>query len=158
MVIKPLSELKPEEKGRIVKVGGRGRIRQRLLDMGVVSGTEVEVQRVAPLGDPMEISIKGYNLAMRKKEAADIQVEVIYLRSNMLPLSMASPGDTVEVATFKGGWGLQRRLADLGLTPGVKVRVISGGKPGPVVIDVRGSRLALGYGVAHKIIVVARES
>ena len=76
MVIKPLSELKPEEKGRIVKVGGRGRIRQRLLDMGIVYGTAVEVQRVAPLGDPMEIRVKGYNLTLRKTEAANIQVEL----------------------------------------------------------------------------------
>ena len=71
----------------------------------------------------------------------------------MMPLSMASRGETVEVAAVRAGWGLQRRLADLGLTPGVSVRVVSSGKPGPVVLDVRGSRLALGYGVAHKIMV-----
>ncbi|MFC1901671.1 ferrous iron transport protein A [Chloroflexota bacterium] len=68
---------------------------------------------------------------------------------------MASSGDTVEVAAFRGGWGLQRRLADLGLYPGVKVRVASGGGSGQVVIDVRGSKLALGRGVANKIMVVA---
>lgn len=71
----------------------------------------------------------------------------------MIPLSMASPGETVKVAAVRAGWGLQRRLADLGLTPGIKVRVISSGRPGPVVIDVRGSRLALGHGVAHRIMV-----
>jgi ferrous iron transport protein A len=71
----------------------------------------------------------------------------------MMPLSMVSTGETVEVAAVRAGWGLQRRLADLGLTPGVRVRVISSGKPGPVVLNVRGSRLALGYGVAHKIMV-----
>lgn len=71
----------------------------------------------------------------------------------MMPLSMVSTGETVKVAAVRAGWGLQRRLADLGLTPGVRVRVISSGKPGPVVLDVRGSRLALGYGVAHKIMV-----
>ena len=68
-------------------------------------------------------------------------------------LSMASPGETVKVIAVRSGWGLQRRLADLGLTPGVKVRVISSGRPGPVVLDVRGSKLALGQGVAHKIMV-----
>jgi Fe2+ transport system protein FeoA len=72
-----------------------------------------------------------------------------------MPLSMASPGETVRVTAVRAGWGLQRRLADLGLTLGVKVRVISSGRPGPVVLDVRGSRLALGQGVAHKIIVSA---
>ena len=77
MVIKPLSELEPSEKGRIVKVsGGRG-IRRRLLDMGVVSGAMVEVQRVAPLGDPVEIRVKGYDLALRMEEAANIKVELI---------------------------------------------------------------------------------
>lgn len=76
MVIKPLSELEPQEKGRIVKVGGRRGIRRRLLDMGVVSGAVVEVQRVAPLGDPVEIRIKGYDLALRLEEAANIQVEL----------------------------------------------------------------------------------
>jgi ferrous iron transport protein A len=73
----------------------------------------------------------------------------------MIPLSMASPGETVRVTAVRAGWGLQRRLADLGLTPGVKVRVVSSGRPGPVVLDVRGSRLALGYGVANKIMVGA---
>ena len=76
MEIKPLSELEPLEKGRIVKVGGAGGIRRRLLDMGVVSGAIVEVQRVAPLGDPVEIRIKGYDLALRLEEAANIQVEL----------------------------------------------------------------------------------
>jgi ferrous iron transport protein A len=71
----------------------------------------------------------------------------------MMPLSMVSPGETVVVAAVRAGWGLQRRLADLGLTPGVRVRVVNSGKPGPVVLDVRGSRLALGYGVAHRIMV-----
>ena len=73
---KPLSELKPREKGMIIKVAGRGRIHRRLLDMGLVSGSEVNVVRVAPLGDPMQVRIKGYNLTLRKEEAANIQVEV----------------------------------------------------------------------------------
>ena len=158
MVIKLLSEMEPEEKGRIARVGGRRGIRQRLLDMGVVSGAMIEVQRVAPLGDPIEVKVMGYDLALRKEEAANIQVDVMYLKRDMMPLSMATQGDTVEVAMVRAGWGLQRRLADMGLTPGVKVSLLSSHKPGPVVIDVRGSRLALGYGVAHKIMVVAGES
>ena len=72
----------------------------------------------------------------------------------MMPLSMATPGDMVKVATVRAGRGLQRRLADMGLTPGISLRVISSQRPGQVLIDVRGSRLALGHGVAHKIIVV----
>ena len=76
MATKPLNELEPGDKGKIVKVGGKGRIRQRLLDMGVVSGTQIEVQRAAPLGDPLEIKVKGYNLTLRKKEAANIKIEL----------------------------------------------------------------------------------
>jgi ferrous iron transport protein A len=151
MVIKPLSEMEPREKGKIVKVGGGGRgIRRRLLDMGVVTGVIVEVQRVAPLGDPVEIRVRGYNLALRKEEAADIQVE---LTEGML--SMAAPGETVTVSSVRAGWGLQRRLVDLGLTPGASVTVVSGGRPGPLVLDVHGSKLELGYGVARKIMVIA---
>ena len=71
----------------------------------------------------------------------------------MMPLSMVSPGELVEVAAVKAGWGLQRRLAELGLTTGAQVRVITGQGPGSVLIDIRGSRLALGRGVAHKITV-----
>ena len=71
------------------------------------------------------------------------------------PLSMVSPGDVVQVVTVRGGLGLQRRLTDMGLTPGAKVRVINNQRPGAVVIYIRGSRLALGHGVAHKIMVAS---
>ena len=76
MASKYLHELKPGEKGKIVKVGGGRGIQRRLLDMGLVSGSDVEVERVAPLGDPIEIKIKGYHLSLRKEEASNIQVEV----------------------------------------------------------------------------------
>jgi len=76
MPVKLLSELNRGEKGKIVKIGGGGSIRRRLLDMGMVSGTEVEMERVAPLGDPIEIKVKGYNLSLRKEEASSIQIEV----------------------------------------------------------------------------------
>jgi ferrous iron transport protein A len=71
----------------------------------------------------------------------------------MMPLSMASSGDRVKLVSVRAGWGLQRRLADLGLTPGVEIKVISSGRPGQVVLNVRGSRLALGHGVSGKIMV-----
>ena len=77
MVTRLLSKLKPKEKGKIIKVGGKGSVHRRILDMGVVSGTPVEIERVAPLGDPIEIRVKGYNLTLRKEEAANIQVELI---------------------------------------------------------------------------------
>jgi ferrous iron transport protein A len=148
MIIRPLSELEPAEAGRIVRVGGRDEIRRRLLDMGVVNGAVVEVQRVAPLGDPVEIRVKGYDLALRKEEARRIQVEVV--RGS---LARVEAGETVTVAAVKVGWGMQRRLADLGLTPGTEIKMINSGRDGPVVLEIRGSRLALGQDVAAKIIV-----
>ena len=148
MTIKWLSELGPEEQGRIITVGGKGEIRRRLLDMGVVSGALVDVLRVAPLGDPIQIKVKGYDLALRKEEAKRIQVE---LTGSVL--SRIASGETVIISSIRAGWGLQRRLADMGLTPGVEARVISAGRPGQIVLEVRGSRLALGYGITSKITV-----
>jgi ferrous iron transport protein A len=76
MAIKSLDQLKPGERATIVKVGGEGPVRRRILDMGVVKGAEIEVVRVAPLGDPIEFLIKRYNLSLRGSEARQIQVEV----------------------------------------------------------------------------------
>ena len=77
MVNKVLSELKKGEKGRVLKVEGRADIRRRIMDMGVVRGALVEVERIAPLGDPIEVKIKGYHLSLRKDEAAQIYVETV---------------------------------------------------------------------------------
>ncbi|MEA3328579.1 MAG: FeoA family protein [Candidatus Omnitrophota bacterium] len=76
MAVKPLKELKSGEKGKITKVSGEGLIRRRILDMGVIPGSEIEMQRAAPLGDPIEVKIKGYHLSLRKNEAANIYVEI----------------------------------------------------------------------------------
>ena len=73
---KKLSELKPGEKGTIVKVQGSGALRRRLLDMGLIRGTEIEMVRKAPLGDPLEFLVKGYNLSLRKRECENVYVEV----------------------------------------------------------------------------------
>jgi len=70
-----LDELKPGEKAEIVRVGGAGGVARRIADMGVVRGTPVEVLRVAPLGDPIEVKVKGYDLSLRKAEASAIRVE-----------------------------------------------------------------------------------
>ena len=148
MKTRTLREMEPQEKGIIIKVSGGKSLRRRLLDMGVVAGAELELQRVAPLGDPVQIRIKGYDLALRQGEAENIEVE---LTQGML--SRAGAGESVKVLALGAGGGLQRRLADMGLTPGVKIKVISGGRPGQVVIEVRGSRMALGHGIAQKILV-----
>ncbi|TDA42255.1 MAG: iron transporter [Thermoproteota archaeon] len=76
MVEKRLSELKPGEKGIITRVSGPSTIRRRLLDMGLVKGTEVTMVRKAPLGDPIEFLLKGYNLSLRKAESDNVYVSV----------------------------------------------------------------------------------
>lgn len=73
--IKTLREIKPGQKVRVTKISGGGSIHHRILDMGIVKGAEIEVERVAPLGDPVEIKVKGYHLSLRKNEAANIYVE-----------------------------------------------------------------------------------
>lgn len=61
-------------KVKIIKVGGEGELRCRLLDMGLIPGTVVQVQKVAPMGDPIEIHLRGYELTIRKEDAAQIEV------------------------------------------------------------------------------------
>ncbi len=72
----PLHKLNPGQRGIVVRVGGKGPARRRMMDMGLVPGSEVRVVRVAPLGDPIEFTVKGYSLSLRKSEAKAITVEV----------------------------------------------------------------------------------
>ncbi len=73
---KKLSEFKIGQSGVIKKVGGEGRIRRRLFDMGVTPGTGVYLRKCAPLGDPIEITLRGYELTLRKSEAECVLMEV----------------------------------------------------------------------------------
>jgi len=70
-----LKELKPGDKAIIIKITGEGAVKRRLMDMGVTKGTEVLVRKVAPLGDPIEVNIRGYELTLRKSEAENIIVK-----------------------------------------------------------------------------------
>ncbi|MBR6376705.1 MAG: FeoA domain-containing protein, partial [Oscillospiraceae bacterium] len=69
-----LKELKPGQSARILAVGGEGALRQHFLDMGVIPGAQVTVTKLAPLGDPMELRIHGYELTLRLADAAQIQI------------------------------------------------------------------------------------
>lgn len=71
-----LDHLPVGERARLVRVGGEKKTRRRLLDMGVIPGETVTVKAVAPLGDPLELVVKGYQLSLRKAEAHQIVVEV----------------------------------------------------------------------------------
>ena len=73
---KTLNRLGPGETGIVVKVMGSGAVKRRIVDMGIIPGTRIKVQKLAPLGDPMEIKVKNFNLSLRKSEAAIIEVQV----------------------------------------------------------------------------------
>ncbi len=72
-----LSELEVKGSCKIVRIKGERAIKKRLLEMGFVKGTEIFVEKVAPLGDPMELVLKGYHLSLRREEAADVYIEKI---------------------------------------------------------------------------------
>jgi len=72
-----LSELKEGQTGRIVRVGGQGVLRRRLLEMGLIKGTQVYVEKYAPLKDPIELIVKGYHVSLRVEEAAQVVLEKI---------------------------------------------------------------------------------
>ena len=76
MSVKLLSDFAVGESGTIKSVSGEGRVRRRLFDMGVTPGAELTMRKKAPLGDPIEITIRGYELTLRKVEAACVEVEL----------------------------------------------------------------------------------
>lgn len=73
--ILPLSALHAGDRALVCVVGGKGSVRVRLMELGIVPGTEVQLVRRAPLGDPMQISLRGYQLSLRRGEADLIEVE-----------------------------------------------------------------------------------
>ena len=73
--MRTLDQLKPKEHAIVATLHGEGSIHQRLLEMGVTDGTPIEVLRFAPLGDPMEIYVRGFHLTLRKSEAALVELE-----------------------------------------------------------------------------------
>lgn len=70
-----LSEMQEGQRATIVRIGGNGALRRRILEMGILKGTEIRVEKYAPLKDPVEIVVKGFHLSLRVEEAAQISVE-----------------------------------------------------------------------------------
>lgn len=70
-----LKDIKVGKTAKVLKVHGEGAIRRRIMDMGITKGVEVYVRRVAPLGDPLELFVRGYELSLRKADAEMIEVE-----------------------------------------------------------------------------------
>ena len=73
--MKTLRDAKIGETVKVVKLHGEGAVKRRIMDMGLTKGTEVYVRKVAPLGDPIEITVRGYELSVRKADAEMVQVE-----------------------------------------------------------------------------------
>ena len=73
--MKTLREAKVGETVKVVKLHGEGAVKRRIMDMGITKGTEIYVRKVAPLGDPLEVTVRGYELSMRKGDAEQIEVE-----------------------------------------------------------------------------------
>jgi len=73
--MKSLKEVKVGEHAVVKKLHGEGALKRRIMDMGITKGTEIYVRKVAPLGDPMELTVRGYELSVRKGDAEMIEVE-----------------------------------------------------------------------------------
>lgn len=73
--MKTLKDVRIGESARVIKLHGEGALRRRIMDMGVTRGIEISVRRVAPFGDPIEVTVRGYELSLRKADAEMIEVE-----------------------------------------------------------------------------------
>ncbi len=73
--MKTLKDAKIGETVRIVKLHGEGAVKRRIMDMGITKGCEVYLRKVAPLGDPLEVTVRGYELSLRKEDCEKIEVE-----------------------------------------------------------------------------------
>lgn len=73
--MKTLKEVKIGETAKVVKLHGEGAVKRRIMDMGITKGVEIYVRKVAPLGDPVEVTVRGYELSLRKNDAAMIEIE-----------------------------------------------------------------------------------
>lgn len=73
--MKTLNQVKIGENVQVVKLHGEGAVKRRIMDMGITRGVEIFIRKVAPLGDPVEISVRGYELSLRKADAEMIEIE-----------------------------------------------------------------------------------
>ena len=73
--MRTLKDLRIGESARVVKLHGQGAVRRRIMDMGITRGTVVKVRKVAPLGDPFELTVRGYELSIRKADAQMVEIE-----------------------------------------------------------------------------------
>jgi ferrous iron transport protein A len=164
MTATTLDKLVPGESGRIVKLGGKGAVRRRLLDMGLTSGAQIDMVKTSPLGDPVEYRLRGYHLSLRKSEAKTIEVELfntaVPLRSrrqhagSVMPLGNCLSGQQAVIFQTRGGKRIHSSLDALDLGPGMSVQVVQNEFLGPMIISVNDERrVEIGKGLARHIMV-----
>ena len=73
--MKTLKDVKVGQTAKVIKLHGEGPVRRRIMDMGITKGVEIYIRKVAPLGDPVEITVRGYELSLRKADAEMVEVE-----------------------------------------------------------------------------------
>jgi ferrous iron transport protein A len=73
--MKTLRDVKIGKSAKVIKLHGEGAIKRRIMDMGITKGVEIKIRKVAPLGDPIELTVRGYELSLRKADAEMIEVE-----------------------------------------------------------------------------------
>lgn len=150
-MVKILGELKEGEKGIVAGIKANGEVRQRLIEMGLTIGSDVVMQREAPLGDPIEVQVKGTNLTLRKEIASQIEVEVT--GEVEVPLSAVPENRRVVMTRLFAGRGFRGKLMGEVLLPGKQITVLNNKASGPLIIEVDGLKLKIGRGQARKIIV-----
>lgn len=72
-----LRDLKPGETAKVVVINAEGAFKRRIMDMGITTGVSIKLVKVAPLGDPVEVTVRGYQLSLRKEEAASLEMELV---------------------------------------------------------------------------------
>jgi ferrous iron transport protein A len=162
MPVVTLDQLAPGESGRVVRVHGRGAVRRRLVDMGLTSGSVIDVIKLSPLGDPVEYRLRDYHLTLRASEARTIEVEL--LGGAVMPptgrehsravkaLLRCRSGCQVEIVRTRGGWRMSQHLKRLGMTPGSVFSLIRNDYPGPLILAApSGERVVVGKGLARHI-------
>ena len=75
--MKTLRDVRIGQTVKVVKLHGEGAVKRRIMDMGITKGTEIYIRKVAPLGDPVEVTVRGYELSLRKADAEMIEVELV---------------------------------------------------------------------------------
>ncbi len=141
-----LDKLYPGESGTIVKLNSDGNIKKRLLDLGIVKGTKIKVNNIAPLGNPVEIIFKGFHLLLRKEEISHIEIE-----QEEYLLSKANKDIPLIITEIFGGRNFLKKLSDENLS--LKSEIILIDRNNIQLVSDKSKVITLGNGQMNKIIV-----